>query len=222
MATAPKPAPDAAPASRGCFFYGCAGCLALLAAVCVIAAIGLWALRSAIVHWTDDHQAPMPAVTMSDEDYDALKARAQAFRAAVQGGTAAEPLVLTSDDLNALISRGDPTGKVAQAFHVSLEGSEVRGQLSLPLDPLGWLCRGRYLNGDATLKVSLENGVLIAVADEVRVKGQLLPQAFLSGLKQQNLAQNVYKDPKTAEMLRHVESLEVEDGRMILKARAGP
>ena len=54
-------------------------------------------------------------------------------------------------------------------------GDQVKGQVSIPLTDLGWLGKGRYLNGDATFNVSLESGVLIVTAREVRVKGQTAP-----------------------------------------------
>ena len=39
-------------------------------------------------------------------------------------------------------------------------------------------------------------------------------------MRKQNLAKDVYKDPKNAEMIRKLESLEIKDGKIILKVRA--
>ena len=41
-------------------------------------------------------------------------------------------------------------------------------------------------------------------------------------MRQQNLAKDAYKDPKNAEMIRKLESLEIKDGKIILKVRAKP
>ncbi len=42
----------------------------------------------------------------------------------------------------------------------------------------------------------------------------------MNEIRQQNLAKDAYKDPKNAEMLRKIESLEIKDGKIILKVRA--
>ena len=39
-------------------------------------------------------------------------------------------------------------------------------------------------------------------------------------IRKQNLAKDAYKDPKNAEMIRKLESLEVKDGKIILRVRA--
>ena len=39
-------------------------------------------------------------------------------------------------------------------------------------------------------------------------------------MRKQNLAKDAYKDPKNAEMIRKLESLEIKDGKIILKVRA--
>ena len=54
----------------------------------------------------------------------AVKDRWEAFRKAVEAGTASEPLVLTSDDLNALIEQNpELKGKI----YVKVEGDEIKG-----------------------------------------------------------------------------------------------
>ena len=63
----------------------------------------------------------------------ALKDRVEAFRKAVDDGTPTEPLVLTSDDLNALI---EDNAELKGMIYVKIEGDEVKGQVSLPLDKL--------------------------------------------------------------------------------------
>ena len=81
---------------------------------------------------------------MPAEKRQALKDRVEAFRKAVEAGTATEPLVLTSDDLNALIEENaELKGKV----YVKIEGDEVKGQVSIPLERLADLpmFKGRYL-----------------------------------------------------------------------------
>ena len=80
--------------------------------------------------------------------------------------------------------------------------------------------KGRYLNGEADLKASLQDGVLIVTLDSIEVNGQSPPEQMMTTLRQQNLAKDAYKDPKAAELFRKLESLEIDDGKIILKVRA--
>src|SRR5262249_31633184 len=108
-------------------------------------------------------------------------------------------------------------------IYVSVEGDKLKGQVSLPLDVFKVsMLRGRYLNGEADLKASLQEGVLIVTLDSIEVNGQTLPEEILTNLRQQNLAKDAYKNPKNAELIRKLESLEIKDGKIILKVRAKP
>ena len=80
--------------------------------------------------------------------------------------------------------------------------------------------KGRYLNGEADLKASLKDGVLIVTLDSIEVNGKKPPDEIMNEMRKQNLAKDAYKDAKNAEMIRKLESLEVKDGKIILKVRA--
>jgi hypothetical protein len=80
--------------------------------------------------------------------------------------------------------------------------------------------KGRYLNGEADLKASFDNGILIVTLDSLEVNGKHLPDEIMNGLRQQNLAKDAYKDPKNAEMLRKVDSMTIKDGKIIIRVRA--
>ena len=123
-----------------------------------------------------------------------LKDRVEAFRKAVEAGTPIEPLVLTSDDLNALI---EDNPELKGMIYVKIEGDEVKGQVSIPLDKLNFgMVRGRYLNGEADFKASLFDGVLIVTLEAIEVNGKKLPEEFMKELRKQNVAKDVYKDEK--------------------------
>jgi hypothetical protein len=47
-----------------------------------------------------------------------------------------------------------------------------------------------------------------------------LPDEIMAGLRQQNLARDVYQDPRTAEAMRKLESITVQDGRITIRAAA--
>ena len=131
----PEP-PQALPKQRGCFFYGCiiASILAVLMAI-LLAVVAFFAIPLRSTSWSTSTPPPtpreLPKVEMPAEQRQALKDRVEAFRKAVEAGTPTEPLVLTSDDLNALIEENpELKGKI----YVKVEGDEVKGQVSIPLD----------------------------------------------------------------------------------------
>lgn len=204
---------------RGCWFYGCLTGLMLLLIAGVMAFFAVRFVRNRIANYTDTAPVTLPKVEMADADFKQLEARVKSFGDALDQGQPTEPLVLTERDLNALLANSPNTKELADKFYLSLEGDEVKGQVSMPLRQLGWLAGDRYLNGNATFNVSLENGVLLVTASEVRVKDLALPDSVMSRLRQENLAKEIYKDPKNAETIRKIESLQVQNGQVIIKAR---
>ena len=218
----PEP-PAAVPRQRGCFFYGCiiASVLALLVAIMV--AIGVYIgyrfLNQLVEEYTATAPRELPKVEMPAEQRQTLKDRVEAFRKAVKEGTPTEPLVLTSDDLNALIEE-EPELKGQDLRQDRGRQDQGTGQHSTrEARPVG-MVRGRYLNGEADVKASLSDGVLIVTLDSIEVNGKKPPEQVMTESGKQNLAKDVYKDPKNAEMIRKLESLEVKDGKIILKVRA--
>jgi hypothetical protein len=191
--------------------------LLLLAGVMAFFAVRF--VRNRIADYTDAAPMKLPKVEMAEAEFKQLDDRVKSFGDALQQGKPTEPLVLTEREVNALLAKQPEAKEFADKFYVSLEGDQVKGRVSLPLPHLGWLASGRYLNGDATFNVSLENGVLIVTAREVQVKGLPLPDSVMSQLRLQNLAKDVYKDPKNAEAIRKFESVQVREGTVIIKAR---
>jgi hypothetical protein len=222
----PKFSPEAPPRQRGCFFYGCiiASVLALLVLILVgiLFFVGYRMLNQAVEKYTATAPEKLPAVEMPAGERQALKDRVETFRKAVDQGTASETLVLSSDDLNVLIEESPQwKGKV----YVKVEGDEVKGRVSIPLDPLNLplpMLKGRYLNGEADLKASMFDGELIVHLDGFEVNGVKPSEQFMTELRKQNFAKDATKDKDLAATLRKIESLEIKDGKITLKVRAKP
>jgi hypothetical protein len=221
---APKFSPEYGerpPRQRGCFFYGCviASILAVLMimALVVVSYIGYRFVRKSVEEYTSTTPMELPKVEIPPAERKAVRERIDAFRQAIETDRPVEPLVLSSDDLNALIEE-DPN--LRGTIYAKVEGDELKAQVSYPLDRLEVkFLRGRYLNGEAELKASLSNGVLLVTLESFAVNGKRPPENLLSKLREQNLAKDLYKDPKNAAMIRKFESLEIKDGKIIIKAR---
>jgi hypothetical protein len=214
------------PKKRGCFFYGCITCIILA----LIAGIGLfvaahYALKYAngmVAEYTDVSPMTLPKSDLPPDDLKQLKARVAAFDAAMDAHTNVPPLILTGPEINALISDTPQTKEFKDRFFVALDGDEIKGQLSLPLDGIPQLqifnVKGRYLNGSGTFKASITNGLLYVMVQSLEVKGKALPAKFLAGLQQQNLAQS-FNDRKNGTAFENYESVVVKDGTLIVKPK---
>ena len=195
---------------RGCLFYGCLTCVVLLLIMTVLAVVAIRFVKNQVTAYTDSQPMKLPSVEMTDAEFQQLDQRVKAFGDAMEKGKPAEPLILAERDINALIVKAANLKELADKVYVAVNGNEVKGQVSIPLSRLGWLGKGRYLNGEATFNVSLENGVLIVTAREIKVKGKALPETFMSQLRHENLAKEAYKNPKNAEAIRKLDSIQVQ------------
>ena len=211
------------PKQRGCFFYGCLSLAVLGLLAIVLGVVGYFVVKSTVARWTNDYTETTPAlvekVAYPRAKMDALRAQLAAFKDALDKGTNQIELVLTADDLNALIGQEK---EIQGKLFVRID-DRIKGELSLPLDDMGPLkLKGRYLNGTVTFKVALANGALDVRLDDVTVKGKPLPGMLLSEFKKQNFAQNFQNDPKTAANIAKFESVQITNGTVTLLNRMVP
>ncbi len=210
------------PPQRGCLFYGCL----ISAILAVLFAIAAGLILFFMYHWLGDvikeytatEPRTLPAVEVPAEKRRAVQERWDRFNDALERGTATEPLILSAEDVNVLISnQPDLAGK----FYVSIEGDRLRSQVSIPLEklPVFGLTQGRYLNGEAELKAFLRDDILVIVFQSIEVNGKRLPEHIMKGLRAQNLAGDVHKDEKAARKIQKLESIEIQDGRIIVKPK---
>jgi hypothetical protein len=219
------PAYGEPPRQHGCFFYGCiiAGVLALLLmiAVGVLLYMGYRMLGRAIEEYTATAPRELPKVEMPAEQRKSVTDRWNAFRKALEEGKPTEPLVLNSDEINALIEEQEELKGLKGTVYVSIDQDKLKGQISIPLDkvPLLGLTRGRYLNGEAEIKATIANDVLVVTLQSIEVNGKTLPPEAMAQFRGQNMVQDSYKNPKTAAALRNLESVEIKDGKLTIKAK---
>src|SRR5262249_37692777 len=145
--------PKEAPRKHGCLFYGCITVIVLTVLIGIMIFLGVRKLYNTMYEYTEDKPMAFPPLQMAVEDRKAVKKRLEDFIAAVKEGKETEPLVLDSDDCNALIQSGE-TNSLRDRIYVKIEGDEVKGQVSWPLEGIPGM-KGRYANGEADLKVSL-------------------------------------------------------------------
>ena len=229
----PYAAPDSAGSSNkqvGCWIAGCLGSLFL--GVMLIAAMGFggyWWFTQQVEKYTDAEPAPMPAVEMEAEEVAKFQKRFNDFfkqaipESGKDGGEATDgeklppptELILTAEQINALIQSNET---FADRAYVEIEDGRIQAKVTIPTDQIPGGA-GRHFNADAEVEVSLQNGVLLIQIVDAKVKGESLPEEFVTELSKQNLAKELYDDANTAKMLHRFESIEVVDDtiRMRLK-----
>lgn len=196
------------------------GLFVVIAVVTVV--VGQRYLAGVVAEYSSPDPAKLAEFTISNADWAALERRVKAFQAKVEAGEPAE-LELSGQDLNALIQKNPEAGEIKDRVRLEIKSDELLGDVSVPLDGLGLeMFKGRWLNGQGAFAVALQNGALAVNLRELKVNGKPLPDQFMTQLKAHNLAENAQKDPKLGETLRHVESLEVMDGKLRLKVKARP
>lgn len=230
----PPPRPLAPPrepkAGKGCLFYGCltVGVVGLM--VAALAVVGFLKFKEKVRHYTDDKPAAFKTATASPQQAAATQAKWQTFLQTVKDGAQPARLTISADEINALIAQ---TPGWKDRVRISFDGNQITGALSLPLNEVARafesanpmfsefaraVGQDRYLNGQATFKVSCESGVLIATLDALKVRGHELPAEIMGPLRQHNLAQELYKDPEKVEQLKRLKRINVQNGVLTIEA----
>ncbi len=198
----------------GCLIALIIGMIAVIVLVATVF-VGLRNLRDSV---TDTAPQELPITQLSAETLEAAQAKVAVFREAVTDDQPTAPLVLSQDDLNALV-QGDPDWVfMKDKIHFSIEGDEIGGAISIPLEALGVsFLEGRYINGAATFSVFLRDDLLHVYVRSLELKGEPAPEAFLSGIRTENLAGDPQRDdPELREMIERLESVEIKDGQLIV------
>ena len=212
-------------AKKGCFFYGC---LTLVILALVVFITGFFAVRYGlrrvagfIEQYTEATAMTLPTSQMPAGQFAELRRRYDEFKTAIQADRPTPPLVLSGDDINALIA-GHPDWSDAKgnAF-VTITGDELSAQVSIPMDkfaavPLLGGSKGRYLNGSASVGVTTIDGKLQVTLKSLEVKGIRPPDEMMVRIQTRNLVEN-YQRPNSA--MSRLGSVEVADGKLTVQGK---
>jgi hypothetical protein len=213
---------------RGCLFYGCITGLVLLLLIAVGGLVAMHyakkALTGLVTQYTDTQPVTLPTVQMPPAEVDKVKQRFADFQEAVKAKRPTAPLVLTADEINALIASGPNKQSMKGKFYVRLDDNQVKGELSLPLqDVLPWkMVKGRYLNGNGTFNVAVQNGMLFVFPQTIEVKGKPVPEMYMQGIRKQNFAQGLANDSDATAVLQGLQEIQVKDGKLVVVPKEKP
>src|SRR5579864_5568721 len=122
---------------RGCLFYGAITAIVLFVFVLVAALLGLRMVKKMLNEFTDTKPMPLPTVSLPPDQMSGLKSRVNAFQQALHQHQQTPPLMLTSDELNALIENDPNLQPLKDKLFVNIVGTQLGGQISVPLDQVG-------------------------------------------------------------------------------------
>jgi hypothetical protein len=203
---------------RGCLFWAVVTAFALAV---VAGAGGYVAYRYArhriVAVYTAAAPLDLPQASLSPAELGDLDGRLAAFVHALRNKNPAEPLVLTGDELTALVARSPDFQKLGGRARLSIADGEVLSDLSVPLERVGF--PGRWFNGSAAFGVTLENGVLIVTLRSASVKGESIPGWIVGRLADRNLAKDLHERPEIAGLIARLESIDLSNGRITIVPR---
>src|SRR5689334_22023407 len=137
MSTIPNYPEPPKPQGRGCLFWG--GIIAAVLLLCALLAVyaGYRFVHGLVNEYTDTKPIDMPQVQLSDAEIKNLRQRIANFDTAIKANKAMEPLILTADEINALIAAITKTNPMPVRLFFSFNDNRVQAQLSVPTDGIG-------------------------------------------------------------------------------------
>jgi hypothetical protein len=207
------------------------GCAVLLVLGAAGAIGGYFVIRgayTALTEFVESNTATepleIPEVQMSEDQVQELVRRVDEFRQAVESGQAAAPLALTGPEINAVLQNHPDFGEVGDMVYVTVEGDTIRGDISIPLDEfggfLGSMVQGRYLNGSGEFSVTLVGDRPVVFLEALSVNDRPVPQEFMEQMGNENLAKDLATDPDFQEMFKKLESIEIENGKLVITPKS--
>lgn len=206
----------------GCGRYILIGCgslfvLGIIGAIVIFFVAKGW-YTGVIEDYTETEPLDLPVVQMPDDQVQALIDRVDSFKYAVQEGNPTEPLVLTNDEVNAIIQHHPDFQEISDKVYVTLEDDKLHGQVSIPLTGMP-MAEGRYLNGSASFSAALASGRLMVFVESLDVAGKEVPAQLMRELGKKNLAEDVANDPDIGPVIEKLESIDIAEGQLTIKAR---
>lgn len=203
---------------RGCLFWG--GIIAAVLLLCFLLTIyaGYRYVRHLVNEYTDSKPIEVATLHLSDAEMRNLQARVKGFNDAVESNRPVGPLILTADEINALVNRSTKTNSEPMPrLYFSFNEDRVQAQVSIPLDGIGLqMLHGRYFNGSGDLSFSLNNGRVVLNVKSLSVKGKPVPEQWMQGIRSQNLADAWTNNPDFGDAFSRLQAIRIHDGKLII------
>lgn len=188
--------------------------VALLLVLGVAAYLGYRKLVSLRDQYTETKPLALPVTSYSQAELDAVNKRIDQFTTTLRGPVTNAELSLSANDLNALLASSGLSNRI----YVTLTNKSLTGQISVPLEDIGVrFLKGRYLNGAGVFDVGCANGELSVKVKQISVGGRPIPEYYMKNVRDVNYAQGFATNAETAEALRRLQRVEIDDNRLVFE-----
>lgn len=206
---------------RGCLFWGCATILCLCLILSALIAYGIHRLDRFIGENTEARALELPRPDVNAAELAEVQARVEIFMRAMQTGQDAPPLVLTEDEATAWLWALDEDDILRGRVLLRFSEDRLGVFASVPLDVLPFgMGSGRYFNAAASFEAFMKNGLLFITLDSFSIKDHRFTDKDLAEIKNENLAEELYKDPETAHMMSRIKSVQFGRGRVRIELKS--
>ena len=214
----PQPPPERGDSTKA-WVIGCsAGCLV---AALVFGVTAFFVFRGLVSTWketaeklTSTEPVSFEQPEISEGETRELTNRDDRFRTALASGSDTEPLILTGKEANALICSHPDLADLKAHTRLAIEGDRLTSKVSIPLDNMMESMRGRYLNGEATIRLSLANGKLRAYIVELQAGGHSVPEFIMEELRKEDIFEDSRTDPEIEAAINTLEEIRIEEGKL--------
>jgi len=206
---------------RGCLFHGCLTLVVVLLAVGIGLFFGTrYAIKGVVTKFTSEQPTAIPQTSYTEAELKALGSNLAGRLSPVGDPADSAPIAITSRELNMLMGLNPTTDRLRERFHFEIEGDRVKGQVSIPLREFDVkLFKDRYLNGEATFKLTVANGQIDCRFDTLVINGAELPETVRASLSTQNLALKLNQSKEAVAILEKIAYVEVKDGKILAHLR---
>jgi hypothetical protein len=204
------------------------GCLVVVIVFIAIGAGLVFVAKSAVNNLAtallDEAPMELPALDVSEEERAAILESFNDFAGKSETGIVTQPLELDERTLNTLLREKFLGEELGAYLYLSMEDDALLGKISMPADQAGpfaamaamFNVSDRFLNAEASFTLSFTNDRLLVFLDGITVKGQTPPEEMLQGMRAENLASDFNAKPELRKLLKHVESIVIADGKLII------
>lgn len=212
------------PKRRPWLLYGCGLVLVLVLLICATVAITVWYI-----------QRPIKPVVLSAAETAVVETKLQNFSETTNEITrtlipesertltdpdrpyvpGSKVLRLTERELNGLLNANTDLG---QTVRLEFGRDAINAYVAAPIPEDVPILGGKMFRARGRFRVAVTNGAApYLILEDVTVFGLSLPQAWLGGLKGQNLLSEAVGEHNGAPVLKGIKSLRVEPGALVME-----
>lgn len=194
-----------------------------------LAALGIWMVWHVFAQvrdmrtFTDHAPQAIQADAPTGEALADVRARVEAFGAAVKAKSAPAKLELSVADLNHLLSAQEPVNRLKDILKVEEITDTVKLKVALALNGIPMSGERLFLNGFITARPEVKSDTgLVLLTRSLEVPGKTVSEGFVNSYLQANhvdglIFDELRKDDKTNVILAKISTVRCEPGKVILE-----